>query len=45
MPTNKQECMIDPFAVITFPKLPLRVVDEFMGMTAEASNRLSLESF
>ena len=40
MPTNKQDWMIDPFAVTNFPELPLRVAEELMDMTAEASNRL-----
>ena len=37
--------MTDPFAVTNFPELPLRVAEELMDMTAEASNRLSFESF
>ena len=45
MPTNEQDWMIDPFAVTNFPELPLRVAKELMDMTAEASNRLSFESF
>ena len=45
MPTNKQDWMLDPFAVTNFPELPLRVTEELMDMTAEASNRLSFESF
>ena len=45
MPTNKQDGMIDPFAVTKFSELPLRVAEELMVMTAEASNRLSFESF
>ena len=45
MPTDKQDWMIDPFAVTNFPELPLRVAEELMDMTAEASNRLSFESW
>ena len=45
MPTNKQDWMIDPFAVTNFPELPLRVAEKLMDMTTEASNRLSFESF
>ena len=44
MPTNKQDWMIDPFAVTNFPELPSRVAEELMDMSAEASNRLSFES-
>ena len=45
MPTNKQDWMIDPFAVSNFLEPPLRVAEELMDMTAEASNRLSFKSF
>ena len=45
MPTNKQDWMIDPFGVTNFPELPLRVAEGLIDMTAEASNRLSFESF
>ena len=45
MPTNKKDWMIDPFAVTSFSELLLNVVKELMDMTAEASNRLSFESF
>ena len=45
MPTNKQDWMIDPFAVANFPELPLCVAEELMDLTSEASNRLSFESF
>ena len=45
MPTNKQNWMIDSFAVTNFPELLLSVAEELMDMTAEASNHLSFESF
>ena len=45
MPTNKQDWMIDSFAVTNFPELLLSVAEELMDMTAEAPNRLSFESF
>ena len=44
-PTNKQDWMIDPFASSNFPDLPLQVEEELIEMTAEASNRISFESF
>ena len=44
MSTNKQDWMIDPFAVTNFLELPLRVAKELMDMTAKASNSLSFES-
>ena len=44
-PTNKQDWMIDPFAFSNLPDLSLRVEEELMEMTAEASNCISFESF
>nr|XP_039252508.1 zinc finger BED domain-containing protein 5-like [Styela clava] len=44
-PTNKQDWMINPFAITDYPELPLRVVENLMDMTAEPSNRLSFASF
>ena len=45
MPTNKQNWIIDLFAVTNFPELPMLVAVELMDMTAEASNCLSFISF
>ena len=44
-PTNKQDWMIDPFASSNFPDLPRQVEEELIEITAEASNRISFESF
>ena len=45
IPTNKQDWTIDPFASSNFHDLPLQVEKELIEMTAEASNRISFESF
>ena len=37
-PTNKHHWIIDPFAVINLPELPLRVTEE---LTAEPANQIS----
>ena len=44
-PTNKQNWVINRFAVTNLPELPLRVAEEFTEMTAESANRISFNSF
>ena len=44
-PTNKHHWIIDPFAVINLPELPLHVTEEFTEMTAEPANQISFNSF
>ena len=44
-PINKHHWIIDPFAVINLPKLPLRVAEEFAKMMAEPANQISFNSF
>ena len=43
--TNENDWIIDPFACKDLPQLPLHVAEEFMDMTAEATNRISFLSF
>ena len=44
-PTDKQNWIIDPFAVTNLPELPFRVAEEFTEMTAEPANQISFHSF
>ena len=40
-PTNKQNWIIDSFAVTNLPELPIRVAKKFTEVTAEPANRIS----
>ena len=41
-PSDKNDCIFGPFAGTHLPHLPLHVTKEFMDMTIEATNRISL---
>ena len=41
-PSDENGCILDPFAGTHLPHLPLHVTKEFMDMTIEATNRISL---
>ena len=40
-PTNRENWIIDSFAVINLPELPLCVAKKFTEVTAEPANRIS----
>ena len=43
--TNENSWIIDPFAGTDLPQLPLLVGEEFVEITAESTNCISLASF
>ena len=44
-PTNKQNWIINPFAVTNLPELPLCVAVKFTEVTAEPAKQISFKSF
>ena len=43
-PSDENDWILDPFAGIDLPHLPLHATEEFMDLTTEATNRISFAS-